>query len=298
MPIPFTCPHCGNFTSVDDQHAGRSGPCGKCGNTITIPGPSAPSPIGGYSRPRPPKQTNSMLIVLVVVLGFGCLGGPILIALLLPAVQAAREAARRAQCTNNLKQIGLALHNYHDTYKCFPSAAIADENGTPRYSWRVAILPFIEQGALFDAYDCDVSWDDPRNAMVRAISIPNYRCPSDGLGAPNETNYVMITGEGTVGNLPNEFTKMADIRDGTSNTIAIVEIVDAGIEWSEPRDLTLGQLSMRLNDGSGNSPSSRHPGGLNVLLCDGSTTFIAENIDPGTLDLLFRRDDGTPVAIP
>jgi prepilin-type processing-associated H-X9-DG protein len=263
---------------------------------ITIPGPLAPSPIGGYARPRAPKQTNSLLIVLAIVLGFGCLGGPILVALLLPAVQAAREAARRSQCTNNLKQIGIALHNYHDTYKCFPPAVITDEQGNPRYSWRVAILPFMEQQPLYDCYDSNVSWDDPANALVRMASIMAYRCPSDGLGAPNETNYVMITGEGTVGSLPNQSTKIRDITDGTSNTIAVVEIVGSGIEWSEPRDLTLDELSMQLNDGSGNGPSSRHPGGLNVLLCDGSTVFLGEGIDPATLDKLFRRSDGMPVA--
>lgn len=291
MPIPFTCPHCGNFTNVDDQFAGRTGPCGRCGNTITVPYPQT-----GYAPPRRSKNSNTMVIVLVLVLGFCCLGGPILIALLLPAVQAAREAARRSQCTNNLKQIGIALHKYHDTYKCFPPAVITDEDGNPRYSWRVAILPYIEHAALFDSYDTDVPWDDPANEMVRFAQISAYHCPSDGLSLSNGTNYVMITGEGTVGSLPNQCTRMVDIRDGTSNTIAVVEIVDSGIEWSEPRDLTLEELSMQLNDDTGSGPSSRHPGGINVLFCDGSAVFLSEGIDPRTLENLFRCNDGNPVS--
>ncbi|NLS94105.1 MAG: DUF1559 domain-containing protein [Planctomycetaceae bacterium] len=291
MPIPFTCPHCGNFTNVDDQFAGRTGPCGRCGNTITVPYPQT-----GYAPPRRSKNSNTMVIVLVLVLGFCCLGGPILIALLLPAVQAAREAARRSQCTNNLKQIGIALHNYHATYKCFPPAVITDEDGNPRYSWRVAILPFIEQQPLYDSYDPDVAWDDPANEYVRMASISAYQCPSDSPSLSNGTNYVMITGEGTIGGLPNECVSFRDITDGTSNTIAVVEIVDSGIEWSEPRDLTLEELSMQLNDDTGSGPSSRHPGGINVLFCDGSTVFLSEGIDPRTLENLFRCNDGNPVA--
>ena len=290
MPIPFTCPHCGTYTSVDDRFAGHTGPCGQCGNTITIPQSGV-----SYTPSAPPKKSSGFVVVLAVVLGLCCLGGPVMIALLLPAVQSAREAARRAQCMNNLKQIGIALHNYHDTYKCFPPAVITDENGTPRYSWRTAILPFMEQQALFDRYDSNVPWDDPINDVVRMSPITAYLCPSYPPTFPNETNYVMITGEGTLGGLPNQSIQLSGIKDGTSNTIAVVEIVGAGIEWCEPRDLTIEELSMQLNDGSGNGPSSNHPGGLNVLFCDGSVLFLSDGLDPMTLENLLRRNDGNPV---
>ncbi len=291
MPIPFTCPHCGVYTNVDDRFAGQTGPCGQCGQVITVP-----TGYVNYGPVRPPKKTSGLLIAIAVILGFCCLGGPILLALLLPAVQAAREAARRSQCTNNLKQIGIALHNYHDTYGCFPPAMITDEDGTPRYSWRVAILPFVEQAPLFDSYDSDLPWDDPANEMVGMTSIPTYRCPSDNLSQSNETNYVMVTGQGTIGGLPNVSTGIRDIVDGTSNTILVVEIVDSGITWSEPRDLTLEELTLVLNDPSANSPSSRHPGGLNVLMSDGSVRFIANGIDPVQLQNLLQYNDGNPVG--
>ena len=290
MPIPFTCPHCGTYTNVDDRFAGQTGPCGQCGNTITIPQSGT-----GYTTAGPPRKTSGFVILLAVVLGVCCLGGPIMVALMLPAVQAAREAARRAQCSNNLKQIGLALHNYHDVYGSLPPAVITDQDGNPRYSWRVAILPFIEQGSLFDRYDPDVAWDDTVNQIVRMNQIPAFLCPSSAPAFPNETNYVMITGEGTVGGLPNQATRFRDITDGTSNTIAVVEIVGAGIEWSEPRDLTLEELSMQLNDGSGAGPSSNHPKGVNVLLCDGSVRFLPDGINPVLLENLIRRDDGNAV---
>jgi len=213
-------------------------------------------------------------------------------------VQAAREAARRSQCTNNLKQIALALHNYHDTYKTFPPAVLTDEDGTPYRSWRVAILPFIEQQYLADMYDDNEPWDSPVNMQLEAMIPSVFGCPSDGIAAMNyETNYVMITGEGTVGGVPNEGTQMSDIRDGTSNTIMIVEVVNSGIHWMEPRDLSIDELSMMLNDGTPNCPSSNHPGGLNVAMCDGSVRFISETFDPTMFENFIIRDDGNAVLM-
>ena len=217
-----------------------------------------------------------------------------MIALLLPADQ----AARRSQCSTNLKQIGSALQCYHDANKCFPAAVVTDENGTPRYSWRVAILPYIEQAPLYEQYDPNIAWDAPGNDVVRMTKILNYQCPSANNTMPNETNYVMIVGNGTVGGLPNESTKYHEIRDGTANTIMVVEVVGSGIEWSEPRDLAIEQLSMAVNNGTGNGPSSNHPGGLNALFCDGAVHFISEGIAPEDLECLLLRDDGGQVYLP
>ncbi len=99
-------------------------------------------------------------------------------ALLLPAVQAAREAARRAQCVNNLKQIGLALHNYHDTTNGFPAAAITSKDGKPLLSWRVAILPYIEQQELYNQFHLNEPWDSPHNKTLIARMPVAYNCPS------------------------------------------------------------------------------------------------------------------------
>src|SRR4029453_12945484 len=124
-----TCPHCGIKVR---EYAAREG-----------------EPGDGKG-----KSSN----VTVVLIALGCIGAllfscaPIGVALLLPAVQQAREAARRTQCKNNLKQIGLALHNYADVYGSFPPAYIADETDKPMHSWRVLILPFLDQDQLYKEY--------------------------------------------------------------------------------------------------------------------------------------------------
>src|SRR5688572_14271771 len=122
MPISFACPYCGKQTSVAEQYAGQSGPCAACGKTITVPGGVAGP---GYAY-APPKQGGAGALVVVLVLGLVaavCVVG-ILIALLLPAVQAAREAGRRMSSMNNLKQISIAMLNYHDVHGAFPPAVV------------------------------------------------------------------------------------------------------------------------------------------------------------------------------
>ena len=103
------------------------------------------------------------LLVVIAIIG-------ILVALLLPAIQTAREAARRTQCSNNLKQMGLAAHNYHDTFNCFPPGAITDGpccGAKSRINWAIALLPYMEQSTLYDDYDHDANNEDPSNDPVR-----------------------------------------------------------------------------------------------------------------------------------
>jgi prepilin-type processing-associated H-X9-DG protein len=217
----------------------------------------------------------------------------ILIALLLPAVQSAREAARRSQCNNNLRQIGIAFHNYHDVYKTFPPAYIPDEDGQPMHSWRVLILPFMEQQALYEQYDFDEPWDSPHNQLITSTAIPAYKCPS----APDqstETNYMVITGQGTLFEKA-EACSVADISDGTSNTILVVEVAGTGVNWAEPRDLDVSTFSPPFSPPSPDAPGSYHSGGLNVALGDGSTHFLSNSIDPATARSMATRAGGEQI---
>lgn len=113
------------------------------------------------------------LLVVIAVIG-------VLVAILLPAVQMAREAARRATCQNNLHQIGLAIHQYHETHRKLPSGWISEQpEGEPGWGWACLILPYMEGDNLHDLIDFDVHIDDPANEHSRVFGISNYFCPSD-----------------------------------------------------------------------------------------------------------------------
>lgn len=189
------------------------------------------------------KRAGFTLVELLVVIAI--IG--ILIAMLLPAVQAAREAARRMQCTNNLKQIGVAMQNYHGTYGSFPAGHIESGSSGPEYrhqlSWMALILPFFEQQGIADQIhfeDIDMANSAQNNAIFQRIgahSMPMYLCPSDPVGQVNPewgpTNYLGNQGTGCecrgsdCNGLFGHGTAMRirDITDGTSNTIAVGETV-------------------------------------------------------------------------
>ncbi|QDT29124.1 Type II secretion system protein G precursor [Gimesia panareensis] len=184
------------------------------------------------------KKRGFTLIELLVVIAIIA----ILIALLLPAVQQAREAARRSTCKNNLKQIGLALHNYHDNFKMFPPGDIRDfysglnSWSTSQITWMGRILPFIDQAPLYNKINFErAPGTGGSNASVRKTKLPVYRCPSDSSRQPNggyaPTNYLAC--RGTEGNSGRDDTesmfsinsrmRIRDVDDGTSNTMMVSE---------------------------------------------------------------------------
>jgi len=248
--------------------------CPHCDSNLTM----APDPE------QAPRKSSAPIWILLIgggVISACCIFG-ILIALLLPAVQQAREAARRSACGNNLKQIGLALHNYHDVYNTFPPAYIPDATGKPMHSWRVLILPFIDEAPMHDAYDFGKPWDHPDNlAVTRNIPLV-FRCPS----APAQlasAQYVFITGKGTCFD-GSKGIRLRDIDDGPSQTLLVVEAHDQVMQWSEPRDLDF--MDLVSNPGGTTGPSTAHIGGFHALRVDGSVTFISESIDPEILKAL------------
>ena len=125
-------------------------------------------------RPRPARRSGFTLIELLVVIAIIA----VLVSLLLPAVQSAREAARRTQCLSNLKQIGLAIHNFHDAKKKLPSGGRPLATSTVRIGAFVSLLPYLEQGVLFDKYDTSVSWSHANNLPVSSTQLPVFVCPS------------------------------------------------------------------------------------------------------------------------
>jgi hypothetical protein len=204
--------------------------------------------------------------------------------ILLPA----RQNAARRVCINNLKQIGLAMHNYHDAHKTFPPAYTADAAGKPLLSWRVLILPFLEQDGLYKEFHLDEPWDSPHNRTLIDRMPVVYRC--DGLGdnppSAGKTSYLTPRGEATI--FPGATaTDIKSITDGTSNTVFTVDAPDdRAVTWTKPDDWEIA---------SGIDPKAilnRHLGGSSVLLADGSVRFIKATITAEMLKKLLTRNGG------
>jgi type II secretory pathway pseudopilin PulG len=196
----------------------------------------------------------------------------LLVAFLVPAQRNAREAARRSQCKNNLKQIALALHNYHDLYEAFPPAYTVDSKGKRLHSWRTLILPWMDQDPLYKKIDLSKAWDDPANAEAFNTEIMGYRCPSTD-GPPKFTRYLAISG-------PKCFfdgakaRKIKDITDGTSKTLMIIEVdAEHAVHWMAPTDAD-ENLILGLDEKS----KLAHIGGMHVALGDGSIRFLSAKI--------------------
>ncbi len=306
------------------------------------------------------------LLVVIAIIG-------ILVALLLPAVQAAREAARRTQCSNNLRQWGLALHNFHDTHGKVPPmygrVGFSTEGAanTQYVSGLLHMLPFIEQANLFDTYGGGVPWDSPvgtfEKTQLSVLLCPSSRNPTHDKSTKAGSHYIMCGGDeykiaynadprgmfALLNNRPPQIG-FADIADGLSNTIAMSEqitptgpdslgwvaakisseipvdclstftdryVVDVLYGGGSDRDRTSRWVDGRpyfvgfqtilppnspscIKAGEGGdglmSASSEHPGGVTVLMADGSVRFVEETIDCGDLSKKAPRNNRAPTV--
>jgi type II secretory pathway pseudopilin PulG len=245
----------------------------------------------------PPQFTLRGMFVLIAVIA-------LLLGIALPAINGAREAARRSQCACNLKQLGLAMHNYHDTHKSFPLGYTPDAAMQPRSSWRVAISPYLESGPFYDQYRQNEPWNSRNNSQLDAYGVYWYQCPSErapGLG----TSYVAVLGPRTAWPAP-KVSRIKDFTRGTTNTILLSEMSESGIHWMEPRDLHFDQMEFRIyaasplrsssGRGSQQALSSAHRGGAKVVFADGAVHFLSTDTSSQVLREMLLIDGGDEEA--
>ena len=275
------CPECAERVSRDDDE------CPHCGASLRRSKSSSKS--GGTKKKSKKSGSNSAVPIILGVIAVVVLGcGGLFVAMLIPAMNQARLAARKVQSFNNLKQIGLGVHNYHDRLQVLPPGTIVDGANKPYASWETQILPYIEQAPLYSMIDSNKPWDDPANLnagrnMIRTFIDPNVEMTQDSQGLPVShyaaNSQLMPT---------NKSLKWMDVTDGSSNTIMMGTMTGDYRGWITPfnvRDPANGW-----NTGPNSFGHPNRIGGC-LLMTDGSVRSISNNIDPNVMKAM-----GTPAG--
>jgi prepilin-type N-terminal cleavage/methylation domain-containing protein len=229
----------------------------------------SPETPGQAPEKAPGRRKFTLVELLIVIAVIG-----VLVAMLLPNVRMSREAARRSSCSNNLKQIGIALHNYHDDYQSFPPAYTVAADGKPLHSWRTLILPYLEQKPLYDKIDLSKPWDDPANQAAYDSAVSVYQCPSANAPA-GQTTYLAVVAPGSCLQ-PAKPRQMDEIIDGSSSTLIAMEMdLKRAVHWMSPADAS-EQAVLSFAEAK---PLS-HPRGAHGLLADGTIRFFGQDTKP------------------
>ena len=261
---------------------------------IDNPTSSTDTPVSTASKKPGVSGCQATLLIAV------CIGGALAVKGYWE-LQKAFESARQASCSENMKDLVCALHKYRESHRRFPPPYTVDEEGNRLHSWRVLILPYLGEKDLYEQIRLDEPWDSPHNRQFVPKMPFCFHCPSNRNRESTDgfTDYVMVTGPGTVGD-GDRGTSFPQIKDGASNTICVVEMSAAEINWMEPRDYDITTMRLAIippgEPFAQHAISSYHPEKAGVALCDGSVTRIAVGTDPELLKGLFTIDGGEDVS--
>jgi hypothetical protein len=203
-------------------------------------------------------------------------------------IRAAREAQGQRTCTRQLMMIALAMHNYLSSHDVFPPPATRDAEGRPLLSWRVHILPYVEQQALYNEFHLNEPWDSAHNKTLISRIPATYVCPlaNEQLSASGKTTYLVPRGKATMFPGPMGI-KIKEITDGTTNTIMVVDANDeSAVVWTKPDDWEVDS-ALKLETVLGH-----HPGGFLTAFADGSVRFIRSSVTLKVLRDLLTRNGG------
>ncbi len=240
-----------------------------------------PAIICSVSALKKPVGQGAAITGLIL----GILGSMIvsvaLITFLLPAILKVGDTANQAREMNNLKQIGIAMHNHHDVKNEFPPA-------TGDLSWRVHILPYIEQNNLHRRFDQTQPWDSPKNRSFSDAVVKTYQSPLDSPESI-QTHYRVFVGPGTIYEPGKRPKRLPEITDGTSNTLLAVEAAET-VPWAQPKELAFSA--------DGDLPALGHPDRdvVLILMADGSIRTVSKTrLDPSLLRAIITPNGGEAV---
>ncbi|MEM9411478.1 MAG: DUF1559 domain-containing protein [Planctomycetota bacterium] len=216
--------------------------------------------------------------------------------ILLPAVQLARESARRITCSNHLRQIGVGLSDFHATFQHFPMGCLEWQGLNPdnrQLAWNASILPFIEQKGLYNSIDFKMPYDSATNHAAATTRLPVFRCPSSQRIEVDRNSIALSDYGGVYGerisspNSPPKGVMLIDrvvaakeITDGLSNTLIVAEDSKSSQgEWINGANIFDQAFSINSGPDFENDIRSDHPGGANTIFCDGSTHFLENTTD-------------------
>src|SRR5262245_46349573 len=245
-----------------------------------------------------PKTRFGLLELLIIIIVI-CL----LAALLLPAVQSVRARSRSASCSNNMKQLGLAILAYDASYGKLPPPFFTDDVGSPLLSWRALILPYIERRDMFDTVEWTEAWDSAKNSKWSSAGLEIYRCPSDAAQGAT-TNYFAVVDPRTAWP-PTGVRTMSGFKDGREQTILLIEARGRKVAWAEPRDLSFEEAVDLLSTPIESDDGHRiHHGffykptiGRNVLFADGRAQLISVSMDRDLAEALLTMNGSDSIDL-
>ena len=252
--------------------------------------PEQPSPYGVQPTQPASPQGKSITTLLLVIFGaifaFMLVCGGILVALLLPAVGAARAAARRVSQANNFKQIGLAIHNYHSVHKQLPHTVVHNSNGEAIAGWRQGIAPYLEGQTQGQTQGNTGSGSDPLFVVPKDAPQP-FRVID---GQPEDTHIFAITAPNSMfPPTPNTSVKFSDAIDGLSNTAMLIYLPNRTIKWTSNENITPDEAFQAIQE-------LEPPAVAHLLMGDGAVKAISSGIDRATFDALITRDGKEDIA--
>ena len=270
--------------------------CPECDERIPPQTTTCPHCGASIKRKKKKQQSSSsstpVWIIVLAVCGLSiCVCGGIGVALLLPAVQQARSAARAVQTQNNLKMVGLAVHSYHDLSETLPPGGTFDAQGRGQHSWQALILPFMDQPFVYSQIRQDRPWDDPANAAAMQNIVIQYIDPdveqmknASGLGLSHFAANSQVFNQ-------NSAVRFPDVKDGLSTTVLAGEAAGNYRAWGDPKNFRDPAAGINTGPESFGHPKRKI---ITFLMLDGSVRKVSVTTDPQVLKAIASPSGGEP----